>query len=224
MGFLQKFAHHVNPAAGCQSSSQKRGATLPNGVPNGARIQPKSMKNRARAHLGQQWAAKRGPRAPKKRPRRAQAAPKRRPRAPKSAPRAPKSRSRGARETSKPRKNQPRSAPGPHFHALMAENLVQEAVGPIFVRFLRRALDGRHAPMCVLYHSCQCFVGVGASTPHYGKSMQRHAKTLKNRALGPPKPSPERARTFQNRAESAPGRIKTGQERQENAARSAKCV
>ena len=158
MGFLQKFAHHVNPAAGCQSSSQKPGATPPNGAPNGARIQPKSMKNRARAHLGQQLAAKKGPRAPKMCPRCAQEVAK-------SAPRAPKSRPRGARETSKPGRNPPRSAPGPHSHALLAENVVQEAVGPIFACFLRRALDGRHAPMCVSYHSCQCFVGVGASAP-----------------------------------------------------------
>ena len=91
MGFLQKFAHHVNPAAGCQSSSQKPGATPQNGAPNGARIEPKPMKNRARAHLGQQLAAKRGPRAPKKRPRRAQEAAKSAQERPKSAQERPKS-------------------------------------------------------------------------------------------------------------------------------------
>ena len=92
MGFLQKFAHHVNPAAGCQSSSQKPGATPQNGAPNGVRIQPKSMKNRARAHLGQQLAAKRGPRAPKKHPRRAQEAAKSAQERPKSAQEPPKRR------------------------------------------------------------------------------------------------------------------------------------
>ena len=92
MGFLQKFAHHVNPAAGCQSSSQKRGATPPNGAPNGARIQPKSMKNRARAHLGQQLAAKRGPRAPKMCPRCAQEVAKSARERPKSAQEPPKRR------------------------------------------------------------------------------------------------------------------------------------
>ena len=91
--------------------------------------------------------------------------PKRWPRASESGPRAPKSRPRGARETSKPGKNQSRSAPGPHCHALSAENVIQEAVGLIFACFLRRALDGRQAPMCVSSHSCQCFVGVGASAP-----------------------------------------------------------
>ena len=92
MGFLQKFAHHVNPAAGCQSSSQKRGATPPNGGPNGARIQPKSMKNRARAHLGQQLAAKRGPRAPKMCPRCAQEVAKSSRERPKSTQEPPKRR------------------------------------------------------------------------------------------------------------------------------------
>ena len=92
MGFLQKFAHHVNPAAGCQSSSQKPGATPQNGAPNGARIQPQSMKNRARAHLGQQLAAKRGPRAPKMRPRCAQEVAKSAQERPKSAQEPPKRR------------------------------------------------------------------------------------------------------------------------------------
>ena len=92
MGFLQKFAHHVNPAAGCQSSSQKPGATPQNRAPNGARIQPKSMKNRARAHLGQQLAAKRGPRAPKMRPRCAQEVAKSAQERPKSAQEPPKRR------------------------------------------------------------------------------------------------------------------------------------
>ena len=92
MGFLQKFAHHVNPAAGCQSSSQKPDATPQNGTPNGARIQPKSMKNRARAHLGQQLAAKRGPRAPKMRPRCAQEVAKSAQERPKSAQELPKRR------------------------------------------------------------------------------------------------------------------------------------
>ena len=92
MGFLQKFARHVNPAAGCQSSSRKPGATPQNGAPNGARIQPKSMKNRARAHLGQQLAAKRGPRAPKMCPRCAQEVAKSAQERPKSAQEPPKRR------------------------------------------------------------------------------------------------------------------------------------
>ena len=65
---------------------------VPNGAPNGARIQPKSMKNRARAHLGQQLAAKRGPRAPKMRPRRAQEVAKSAQERPKSAQEPPKRR------------------------------------------------------------------------------------------------------------------------------------
>ena len=170
--------------------------------------------------MGSSWQ----PRGAQEHQRCAQDAPKRWPRAPKSAPRAPKSRPRGARGTSKPGKNQPRSAPGPHCHALLAENVVQEAVGPIFACFLRRALNGRHAPMCVSYHSCQCFVGVGASAPLWRQSIQRHAKTSKNRALGPPKPTPERSGTRQNRAWSAPERIKTDQGRQQNAARGVKRV
>ena len=123
---------------------------------NPTQIDEKSSPSPSWAAVGSQEGPKSTKDVPKMRPRGGQERP---------SPRAPKSRPRGARETSKPGKNQPRSAPGPHCRALLTENVVQEAVGPILACFLRRALDGRHAPMCVLYHSCQCFVGVGGSAP-----------------------------------------------------------
>ena len=72
MGFLQKITHHVNPAGVCQKAPQKPSAIPQNGAPNGAQIEPKPMRHRGRAHLGQQLAAKRCPRVPKMRPRCAQ--------------------------------------------------------------------------------------------------------------------------------------------------------
>ena len=121
---------------------------------------PGTFQNRSRATLGKHLPAG----STQERPRDAQEAAKGQPKAPRSAPRAPKSRPRGARKATKPLQNRPRSAPGPHFHALLVETLAEEAVGLIFSRFLRRALDGQHAPMCVSYHSCQCLVRVGELT------------------------------------------------------------
>ena len=130
-------------------------------VPKPSKIEARSALGRRNAPKRRQKSAKRRPRGSKTRPR----APKKCPRGPKRRPRASRSWPRAAQDGPRPLQNRARSAPGPHFHALLTETLVQEAAGPFFSRFLRRALDARHAPMCVLYHSCQCFVGFGASTP-----------------------------------------------------------
>ena len=83
----------------------------------------------------------------------------------KRAARRPRNWPRGAWETPKTFQNQTWSAAGLHFHALLEETLAQKAAGLILDRFGHRAVDNRHAPMCVSHHSCQCFIEVAASLP-----------------------------------------------------------
>ena len=115
--------------------------TLPKSSQNHPQTLPKLSQNRSQTLLGAHEASKSAQEGPKTRPRRAQ----RRSRAPQSGPRVPESCPRSARDAPKPLPNRSWRAPGPHFRMLLAESSVQEAVGPIFARFLRCALDGRHA-------------------------------------------------------------------------------
>ena len=132
---------------------------------------------------------------------------------PKRHPRVPKSHPRGVWEMPESLQNPFRNGSGPNFRTLLAEICVEEAAGPILARFLYRARDGHFAPMCVSYHSCQCFARVGASTPRQCRSMPNHGETCENKVLEAPKPSREPPGPFRNRAQSAPRRTKNDHER-----------
>ena len=171
-------------------------------LPEPSKIDPEFL-------LGSIWQ----PGGTQERPRDAQEEFKRHPRAPKRHPRAPKSRPRGIWEVPEPLQNRFWNAPGPNFRTLVAEIRVEGAAGPIFTCFVCRARGGHFAPMCVSYHSCQCFVRVGASTPRQRRRMPTHPKTCENKVSEPPKPSRDPPETLEIRARSAPRRTKTGQER-----------
>ena len=106
-----------------------------------------------------------------------------------------------------------RNGSGPNFRTLLAVICVEESAVPILACFLYRAGEGHFAPMCVSYHSCQCFARVGASTPRQCRSMPNHGETCENKVLEAPKPSREPPGPFRNRAQSAPRRTKNDHER-----------
>ena len=144
------------------------------------------------------------PRDAQERPRSGQEAPKKRPRRAKRCPRAPKSRPRSAPDPSKSEAGEPQDK----FLACSCGEVLRERLVKRFcivfdvgaLRAICKKPKKTYGKLWFLH--IRSFVALQARV---------HEKTLENKALGRPKPSPDPPGTLQNRPRSAPRRQKTDQ-------------
>ena len=156
----------------------------------------KSMKNRARARLGQHLAAKRRPRAPNMRPRGDQEAPKSAQERPKRGQEPPKRHPGGAQTPPKSTPVRSRTS----FSGALSRELCSRGCRVDFCSFF---VSRAGWPTCVSYWFFQYETPLGLFL-HYRLACTKKPRKIRPWDLQNP------PRTLQNRVRGAPRRTKTG--------------